>query len=144
MAVLVQVFCARDSFKVLQPTTSCDSKPEIPQSSQRVFFYMRVSCCSLRWSQPISQVREVLSVAAIGLIKSKLFCILDGFRSVYFVHCCSLLAFHLPAFFHVCLFRDEPSTRKNGLQQLLCVCAIMTVGFVMLGAGAIEAIHNVL
>ncbi|KAG3237137.1 hypothetical protein PI124_g17865 [Phytophthora idaei] len=111
-------------FEVLQPMVSCGNKLESPQTRQKRGIVLRAGVVLLT------------AVIAAGIP--------DFGRFISFIGstCCSLLAFILPAFFHLRLFRDEPATCGNRLHQLF-LCAMMLLGFVMLGAGVVEAIDSV-
>ncbi|CAI5742552.1 unnamed protein product [Hyaloperonospora brassicae] len=112
-------------FEVLQPMLIRSNTLEDPTSSQK---------------------KEIVLRAGIVLFTAVLAAGIPDFgRFISFVGstCCSLLAFVLPALFHIRLFLDEPLTCTNRLHNLF-LCAMMTVGFAMLGAGIAEAIGSIL
>lgn len=112
-------------FEVLQPMMACGNKLESPASTQKKGVVLRAGIVLLT------------AVIAAGVP--------DFGRFISFIGstCCSLLAFILPAFFHLRLFSDEPATCGNRLHQLF-LCAMMLLGCAMLGAGVFEAIESVL
>ncbi|EEY54291.1 Amino Acid/Auxin Permease (AAAP) Family [Phytophthora infestans T30-4] len=112
-------------FEVLQPMVACGNKLENPQTTQKKGIVLRAGVVLLT------------AVIAAGVP--------DFGRFISFIGstCCSLLAFILPAFFHLRLFSDEPSTCGNRLRQVF-LCGMMLLGSVMLGAGVVEAIISVL
>ncbi|CAI5741178.1 unnamed protein product [Peronospora farinosa] len=112
-------------FEVLQPMMVRGQRLESPQPSQTKGIILRVG------------IVLVTAVIAAGIPD------FGWFISFVGSTCCSLLAFILPAFFHLCLFRDEPPTCTNRLRQFF-LCAMMVLGFVMLCAGGFEVIDKVL
>ncbi|CAI5711876.1 unnamed protein product [Peronospora destructor] len=88
-------------------------------------------------SLQLSQTKDIVLRTGIVLVTAVIAAGIPDFGwFISFVGstCCSLLAFILPAFFHLCLFCDEPPTRTNRLRQVF-LCAMMVLGFVMLCAG---------
>ncbi|CAH0477625.1 unnamed protein product [Peronospora belbahrii] len=135
LAILVQVFLCFGLFftypvmlfpvfEVLHPMMACGKNLESPQPSQMKGTVLRVS------------IVFFTAVVAAGIP--------DFGRFISFIGstCCSLLAFIMPAFFHLCLFCDEPPTWKSRLHHFL-LCAMMILGFAMLGVGVVEVFNSV-
>ncbi|KAL4101878.1 hypothetical protein PRIC1_005626 [Phytophthora ramorum] len=112
-------------FEVLQPMAKCGNKVENPRTTQ---------------------AKGVLLRAGVVLLTAVIAAAIPDFgRFISFIGstCCSLLAFILPAYFHLRLFHDEPPTCGKRLRQLLH-STMMVLGVVMLGAGVIDAVDSVL
>ncbi|KAG7396861.1 hypothetical protein PHYBOEH_001618 [Phytophthora boehmeriae] len=111
-------------FEVLQPMLACGNTQEPPQRTEKKNILLRAGV--------------VLFTAAIAAY------VPDFGRFISFIGstCCSLLAFILPALFHLRLFRDEPATFGTRVHQLF-LYAMMVLGFAMLGAGIVEAVDSV-
>ncbi|KAE9204935.1 hypothetical protein PF004_g17703 [Phytophthora fragariae] len=111
-------------FEVLQPMVSCGNKLEDSRVTERKGVALRAGV--------------VLFTAVIAAA------IPDFGRFISFIGstCCSLLAFILPAYFHLRLFRDEPATLGRRLNQVF-LCGMMVLGVVMLGAGVVDAVGSV-
>ncbi|KAG6622790.1 Amino Acid/Auxin Permease (AAAP) Family [Phytophthora cinnamomi] len=111
-------------FEVLQPMVACGNKMEDLRVTERKGVILRAGV--------------VLFTAIIAAA------IPDFGRFISFIGstCCSLLAFIMPAYFHLRLFRDEPATCGRRLNQAF-LCGMVVLGFVMLGAGVVDAIDSV-
>ncbi|CEG48099.1 amino acid auxin permease family [Plasmopara halstedii] len=111
-------------FEVLQPLLLGGNKFEDAQSMHKKSIILRAG---------IVLITAVIAAA-----------IPDFGRFISFIGstCCSLLAFILPAFFHLRLFRDEPRTYWTWLHRFF-LCAVMLLGFIMLGVGVAEFIDSV-
>jgi proton-coupled amino acid transporter len=139
-------------FEVLQPITACGNKVESPQTTQKKGIVLRAGVVLLTaviaagipgMSSIVTRLaccttQQLTVCGAFGLVP-------DFGRFISFIGstCCSLLAFILPAFFHLRLFHDEPATFGKRAQQIF-LCAMIALGFAMLGAGVVEAVDSVL
>ena len=134
-------------FEVLQPMLIRGQRLESPQLSQLKGTILRagiVLVTAVIAAEMQGKKNAVILPSIISL--SLTLCFLPDFGwfiSLIGSTCCSLLAFILPAFFHLCLFRDEPPTRMNRLRQFF-LCAMMAIGFIMLCAGVVGVIGKVL
>ncbi|KAI9916991.1 hypothetical protein PsorP6_017994 [Peronosclerospora sorghi] len=105
-----------------------------------------IALCKTLHHSPSSRRTDVAVRASIVLCTAIIAATIPDFgRFISFIGstCCALLAFILPAWFHLCLFRKDAMTWKDRVHQLV-VCAMMAVGLAMFCAGVIEAIQCVL
>ena len=133
-------------FEVLQPMLIRSNTLEDPMSSQKKEVVLRAGIVLFTAVLAAGIPGKSTACSRMCFIVVDMHLSLPDFgRFISFIGstCCSLLAFVLPALFHIRLFLDEPLTCTNRLHNLF-LCAMMTVGFAMLGAGIAEAIGSIL